>query len=137
VWEVESYPGGPKANVTGTVQDVVTHLSVVNPNWKTDFNFSETVQEESEHKKRDLSFPFTSVLCWIRENEWGFAFRLPLLDDINFLNQVPGIPTMGPGPGACGRVACSNTAAIYWCNDVCFQYPFKKIAAYLSTDSWQ
>jgi hypothetical protein len=119
VWEVESYPGGPKANVTGTAQDVATHLSAVNPNWKTDFNISEALQvhQESKQKKRDLSFPFTSILCWVREDEWGFAFRLPLLDDIDFLNVVPGIPTMGPGPGACGRVACSDTAAVYWCND--------------------
>jgi hypothetical protein len=106
-------------------------LSVVNPNWKTDFNFSETVQGESKHKKRDLSFPFTSILCWIRQDEWGFAFRLPLLDDINFLNQVPGTPTMGPGPGACGRVACVNTAAIYWCNDVCLQGSFKEVVTNL------
>lgn len=39
-----------------------------------------------------------------------------------YLRGYPGMPELGPGPGACSRVSCSDKAAIYWCNDVC-SYP--------------
>ncbi|PVI05988.1 hypothetical protein DM02DRAFT_623677 [Periconia macrospinosa] len=136
VWEVESYPGGPKANVTGTVQDVVAHLSAENPNWESDFGFNKTLHASTDsdpaHQKRGLSFPFTGVLCNIRVGEWGWAGYFPILDGISYLKGVGGTPTMGPGPGACGRVSCSYDSAIYWCNDAqsSFSLPgFSTIAA--------
>jgi hypothetical protein len=112
-WEVETSPGGSKVTVTGTVQDVVAQLSTINPNWKEDFNVTEPKVQE-----RALNFPFTSVLCMIRLGEWGTANPYAIYDGINYLKGVPGRPTLGPGPGRCGRVSCSYNSAIYWCNDV-------------------
>lgn len=129
-WEVETSPGGPKENLTGTVQDVVSQLSTINPNWKTDFSFSETLTQRSELPKRGLSFPFTGLLCNIRISEWGTAEFSFIQDGINYLNGVPGTPTNGPGPGNCGRVSCSGDSAIWWCNDVCLQNSFKALVVW-------
>ncbi|CZR52489.1 uncharacterized protein PAC_02366 [Phialocephala subalpina] len=115
-WEVETSPGGPKENLTGTVQEVISQLSTINSNWKSDFNLTESLLPRSGLQKR-LNFPFTSLLCNIRLDEWGTAYRNAINDGINYLNGVPGIPTNGPGPGNCGRVSCSYGSAIWWCND--------------------
>ncbi|CZR54820.1 uncharacterized protein PAC_04704 [Phialocephala subalpina] len=115
-WEVETSPGGPKAHITGTVQEVVSQLLTINPNWKSDFNFSET-PTRSTVLSRQLSFPWTGILCDIRIGEWGYADYYAIQDGITYLNGVPGIPTAGPGPGNCARVSCSYDSAIYWCND--------------------
>ncbi|PSR82213.1 hypothetical protein BD289DRAFT_371632, partial [Coniella lustricola] len=40
-----------------------------------------------------------------------------LYQGIAYLNGIPGFPSNGPGPGTCGRVSCSYSSAIYWCND--------------------
>jgi hypothetical protein len=49
---------------------------------------------------------------------WEMAKLKRLEQGWNHLNRVPGKPSNGPGPGNCGRVSCSNDAAIWWCNDV-------------------
>lgn len=113
---METSLGGPKQNITGTIQDVVAQLSIINPNWEEEFNFT-----TSQIDKRALSFPFTGIQCNIRIGEWDYA-STPMIDiGISYLNGVSGIPTNGPGPGNCGRVSCSGDAAIYWCNDVCLE----------------
>ncbi|KAH8651113.1 hypothetical protein BX600DRAFT_441555 [Xylariales sp. PMI_506] len=126
-WEVETFPGGPKKNITGTVENVVAELSTINPNWKDDFKF-----DESRIKNRGVSFPFTAVLCNIRTSEWGLASVPRISEGIDYLNGVPGTPVAGPGPSACARVSCSYDSAIYWCNDApqTFSLPgFSTIAA--------
>lgn len=35
-----------------------------------------------------------------------------------YLRNVPGRPSNGPGPGNCGRVSCDKGSGIWWCNDV-------------------
>ncbi|KAK4449043.1 hypothetical protein QBC34DRAFT_380525 [Podospora aff. communis PSN243] len=50
-------------------------------------------------------------------NNFGKASVAAIRDGVSYLRGVPGIPTNGPGPGACGRVSCSYNSAIYWCND--------------------
>lgn len=110
---METFPGGPKKSITGTVQDVVAELDITNPNWKDDFNLT-----QSNIEARDLSFPFTGIICDARLGEWQRAQWYYIDDGIYYLNGVPGTPTLGPGPGNCGRVSCSYNSAIYWCNDV-------------------
>ncbi|KAH8879273.1 hypothetical protein GQ53DRAFT_854953 [Thozetella sp. PMI_491] len=111
-WEIETAPGGSKTNVTGTVQEIVANISAINPNWKNDFNLSES---GLPHKR--LSVPFTGILCNIRISEWYVARRSAIRDGVAYLNSISGTPTNGPGPGNCGRVSCSYQSAIWWCND--------------------
>lgn len=40
------------------------------------------------------------------------ASRLAVIDGIYYLRDIPGRPGMPPGPGACGRVSCSDASAI-------------------------
>lgn len=119
-WEVETFPGGPKENITGTIQDVVTVLTSINPDWKSDFNFSDSLTKRLNNEKR-LSFPFTGIIC-----NHDSPFSLTLVNDvrnaISYLYGVPGSPTEGPGPGNCARVSClTRGSAIWWCNDVSLQ----------------
>lgn len=39
-------------------------------------------------------------------------------ENIWYLRGVKGKPVNGPGPNACGRIACSHDTAVFWCNDV-------------------
>ncbi|ROV93349.1 hypothetical protein VSDG_06889 [Cytospora chrysosperma] len=59
-----------------------------------------------------------TVKCWI----WPEANEYWIGQGIDYLNEVPGKPSNGPGPGECGRVSCSWSAAIWWCNDNNHQY---------------
>ena len=43
-------------------------------------------------------------------------------DGIKHLYGVDGKPKNGKGPNNCGRVSCSWSAAIFWCNDVSFSF---------------
>ncbi|CCC13738.1 hypothetical protein SMACR_08243 [Sordaria macrospora] len=36
-WEIQTSPGGPVVNVTGTVQEVIKYAEKVNPNFRSDF----------------------------------------------------------------------------------------------------
>lgn len=44
-WEVETTPGGPTMNVTGTVQQVVERLTEVNPNYVSDFGLDKPIED--------------------------------------------------------------------------------------------
>ncbi|KAK3350457.1 hypothetical protein B0H65DRAFT_403537, partial [Neurospora tetraspora] len=37
VWEIQTSPGGPTVNVTGTVQEVIRSAEKINPNFRSDF----------------------------------------------------------------------------------------------------
>jgi hypothetical protein len=118
-WEVETCPGGPKTKIIGPIENVVSYLNAVNPNWKVDFNVSGSPQKSDLLQKRQIPWPFTGLLCGIRISEWGYASWEAIGDGIKYLDRVPGTPTNRPGPGNCGRVSCSYESAIWWCNDVC------------------
>lgn len=56
--------------------------------------------------------------CWVNMNKYDRASVYYIWQGIDYLESVPGTPGNGPGPGNCGRVSCSYSSAIYWCNDV-------------------
>ncbi|KAH8779879.1 hypothetical protein F5883DRAFT_600191 [Diaporthe sp. PMI_573] len=88
-WEVQTKPEGPLHHVNGTVQDVL-----------------ESRQGRIEARQR-------SIICFNFPTANGNRIQ----DGIGYLRGVRGQPSNGPGPGNCGRVSCSNNAAIWWCND--------------------
>lgn len=107
-WDVQ-VPDGSTVVLNGTIQEVYTQLLDLHPN--ADLSPSTVVSKRTNLKlsKRD------SVTC----GNWPLANKGYIQDGITYLRTVAGAPRNGPGPGNCGRVSCSNNAAIWWCNDVC------------------
>ncbi|KAK1780040.1 hypothetical protein QBC45DRAFT_116316 [Copromyces sp. CBS 386.78] len=48
-------------------------------------------------------------------DQWGEP--IGVTENIRYLRGVEGKPVNGPGPNACGRIACSHDTAVFWCND--------------------
>ncbi|KZL69745.1 hypothetical protein CT0861_02947 [Colletotrichum tofieldiae] len=119
-WEVPASPGGPTVTLTGTVQEVVAELEKLNPDFKTDFNITETAADDipvpsdvtgSLEKRTD--FKGSKYICNNYPNGRYNAYH----EGVEYLRGVPGKPRAPAGPGACGRVSCSQNTAIWWCND--------------------
>ena len=144
-WEVETTPGGPTVQLTGTVQQVHEQLLQINPHYERDFNItyetpSALVAASSNLASRS-GHPHMNDALGKRGghtecNNYGDADYLAILDGIQYLRHVPGTPANGPGPNNCGRVSCSFQSAIWWCNDVsihcdhdlivCFVFPTRR-----------
>ncbi|KAK3402519.1 hypothetical protein B0T20DRAFT_398457 [Sordaria brevicollis] len=113
-WEVETTPGGPSVNITGTVEHVVEELGKINPTFVSDFGI------ENPDNSSAVDAPIEARAYYLKEwycDVFGLAKLEAIQAGLVYLNGVPGKPTNGPGPGNCGRVSCSHSAAIYWCND--------------------
>lgn len=65
------------------VQEVVAHLSAINPSWTTDFNLTKRL----EVQKR-LNFPFTGLLCDIREWTSGVTMMFRLFGRVLVTSMV-------------------------------------------------
>ncbi|KAL7908090.1 hypothetical protein GGI35DRAFT_480810 [Trichoderma velutinum] len=112
-YEVQAFPGGPKMNMTGTIEEVRSELLKINPNLDKDFNF----HLEAETTSADIEKRFGPDCSVHSAYGWLPADVSPINTGISYLRGVSGVPVEGPGPGACGRVSCSNDGAIWWCND--------------------
>ncbi|KAK3985896.1 hypothetical protein QBC44DRAFT_403397 [Cladorrhinum sp. PSN332] len=109
-WEVETTPGGPKVTLSGTVEEVHAELLKINPNWDAEFpapaaNATET---GTNLHKRDWSVCGGHTPAHDRNAIWAGA---------DYLRGLSGQAQRGPGPRSCGRVSCSWSSAIWYCND--------------------
>ncbi|KAF3768131.1 hypothetical protein M406DRAFT_39037, partial [Cryphonectria parasitica EP155] len=116
-WALEAEPYIPKHNYIGTIQEVVGHINDNYPNYTwpdVDLTYlsgntmDTSVAELSEPSERGI------VHCW----RFNMTTTSAAWEGIAYLNSIPGKPSNGPGPGACGRVSCADDAGIWWCNDV-------------------
>jgi len=119
-------PGQPTVTLNGTIQEVVSQLLDLNPDWtEDDFIFNSTDSEvETNRTAFNLTgrSPGDAIFRQKCFAPWTNAFSNDIGDGINYLygldsklkNSPPG---NGPGPGNCGRVSCSWESAIWWCND--------------------
>lgn len=117
-WELQTTPGGPAVNVTGTIEQAYKHMKTINPGFLSNFGFDQppvNVSSLSMMPLESRGYTIDHIACDV-DFEW--AFLEPIQTGMFYLNNIPGKPTNGPGPGNCGRVSCSYDAAIYWCNDV-------------------
>lgn len=53
-WELQTAPGGPAVNVTGTIEQAYKHMKTINPGFISDFGFGQPVNVSS------LSMPLES-----------------------------------------------------------------------------
>ncbi|KAL4791934.1 hypothetical protein BDV19DRAFT_282662 [Aspergillus venezuelensis] len=114
-WEVEVAPNTTIV-ARGTIEQVRTQLSKINPRWEADNKAKReaATADVVELTKRTDFVTDGRVDCGGR---WERTRWERIHDGIEYLRSVPGQPTNGPGPGACGRVSCSYGGAIWWCND--------------------
>lgn len=63
------------------------------------------------------------IVCDSQVHKWYRAEDKRLVEEIEHLRRIPGIPGSRAGPNMCGRVSCSWDSATWWCNDVRFS-PF-------------
>ncbi|KAL3456003.1 hypothetical protein BJX64DRAFT_271465 [Aspergillus heterothallicus] len=121
-WEIETSPG-KTIKARGTIQQVRDEALKVNSNWEAEYIEPARVKREAQS-----SPPASSEILAKRTDfqtdgrvdcggQWEQTSRDDIMRGIFYLRDVPGRPTNGPGPGACGRVSCSYGAAIWWCND--------------------
>ncbi|KAL7908091.1 hypothetical protein GGI35DRAFT_486226 [Trichoderma velutinum] len=116
-WEVQAFVDGPKMNISGTIEQVYSKLLKLNPDWDEHFmNATNVNNQPTDDEKRSLQARFGPV-CGNGGQPWGAGIQDYIIRGIAYLRGVAGQPTNGPGPGNCGRVSCSYSSAIWWCND--------------------
>ncbi|KAK0667505.1 hypothetical protein QBC41DRAFT_304326 [Cercophora samala] len=113
----------PIVTVTGTVQQAVAAMEAAYPGWNATFQSKlppPTADDEGDDDDDTADSKFLSL----PERE-SFTCDLPYIaastrrigDGIKYLRGLSGTAKNGPGWGNCGRVSCSWSSAIYWCND--------------------
>ncbi|KAI3587790.1 hypothetical protein IWW34DRAFT_876110 [Fusarium oxysporum f. sp. albedinis] len=119
-WEVEVTSGSTTV-LEGTIEEIHEELLQLNPNWDEEY-MSNFTQAAADTEKRDsdkhlfgrTNFNGAKYTC---RGRWPECHPAPIVRGVEYLRYVQGNPKNGPGPGNCGRVSCSNNAAIWWCND--------------------
>ncbi len=110
-WEAQ-LPGHPPIRVNGTIQDVARALAEIDADAVADMLGSPTIKPRSElHERKQVQ----GITCYRNR---GLAVVSAIEEGIQYLRGVSGEPISGPGPNECGRVSCSRSSAIYWCNEV-------------------
>ncbi|KAF3768517.1 hypothetical protein M406DRAFT_71513 [Cryphonectria parasitica EP155] len=106
--------------VTGTVQDVLEALREVDPNYMTariqePMLAHDGLSDSPPARISRRSHKPTTQVCRVPGHKT--ATLVYIWQGIFHLDSTDGQPSNAPGPGECGRVSCSEGAAIAWCND--------------------
>ncbi|KAK0659443.1 hypothetical protein QBC41DRAFT_287152 [Cercophora samala] len=110
-------PTGATVTVTGTIEEAIAQMDASYPGWNETFQAHlppPPTVDSNVVTLAALEDP-ESYICKV--NQWKEAGQLSILRGIEYLRSLTGSAKNGPGPGECGRVSCSWTSAIWWCND--------------------
>ncbi|KAK1660161.1 hypothetical protein BDP55DRAFT_732700 [Colletotrichum godetiae] len=110
-WEVQAAPGGEKLILAGTVEQVLSELQAINPNYAQDFGLDFELPSPAVHKRSD--FDGAAFACNVTK---AMADQRVIVKGAKYLRGVKGKPHHPPGPNTCARVSCSWKSAIWWCN---------------------
>ncbi|KAM0226784.1 hypothetical protein ACHAPO_012081 [Fusarium lateritium] len=119
-WEVEVMTGDTTV-LQGTIEEVHAKLLQLNPNWDEEYINSTRNTADAEERYFNMhlfgqnDFKGAKYEC---NEHWPECEPAPIATSIDYMRTIQGKPMNGPGPGTCGRVSCSQNAAIWWCNDV-------------------
>lgn len=118
-WMVQVNESIPDITVTGTIEDVVSRLAHLYPEYVAPPN-----EDSGKDADPALDGPYSRKMSdkagagWHDQCDvYDFADQAAIVDGISYLRGVKGSPANGPGPGSCGRVSCSYDAGIWWCNN--------------------
>jgi hypothetical protein len=115
-WEVEPCPeAGEFIRLNGTVEKVYRELLKVNPNYEQELAAFVSKHESNNHLGKRTDFSTSRYFC---NDRWKGASTGDVRNGIKYLRSLSGRPHLGPGPGRCRLVSCSQNSAIIWCNDV-------------------
>ncbi|KAF2744750.1 hypothetical protein M011DRAFT_479514 [Sporormia fimetaria CBS 119925] len=114
-WDIEVFPGEHKI-FNGTVQEVVAKATELNPDFKITVEKRALGSSEPHVEARANLNKRGHINCgyWPETQAWTAHAN------VDYLRGVSGRPRNGPGPGACGRIACQYGSSIWWCNDNTF-----------------
>ncbi|KAI1262862.1 hypothetical protein F5Y18DRAFT_429733 [Xylariaceae sp. FL1019] len=115
-WTMPIVEGGQNYTFKGTVQEVFTQVNNLRvqqnlqplPDPLAKFNTTSIPADVSSRS-------FAKTICKVGLKDYTPLVRVQ--QGIEYLKDLKGTCTNGAGPGNCGRISCSWTAAIYWCND--------------------
>ncbi|EWZ00977.1 hypothetical protein FOYG_00683 [Fusarium oxysporum NRRL 32931] len=82
--------------------------------WCNDAAADTEKRDSDKHLFGRTNFNGAKYTC---RSRWPECHPAPIVRGVEYIRYVQGKPKNGPGPGNCGRVSCSNNAAIWWCND--------------------
>lgn len=125
-WELKSHPKGEVFYMNGTVEKIHAELLKRNPNYETDFDLTSIEEEEDDEyddespggnpleRRGSCARDWSRINCDINRQS---AFHNRIAEGVSYLRRVPGKPRLRAGPRVCGRVSCSYSSGIFWCND--------------------
>ncbi|KAK4194375.1 hypothetical protein QBC40DRAFT_319890 [Triangularia verruculosa] len=115
---------GDTLTVTGSVQEAVAAMEAAYPGWNATFQSKlpapspdDDDDGSSLQSRNGLLFKTPTVDHRDCDINYVKADIRRINDGIRYLRGLSGTAKNGPGWGNCGRVSCSWTAAIWWCND--------------------
>ncbi|KAB5562770.1 hypothetical protein GE09DRAFT_1219368 [Coniochaeta sp. 2T2.1] len=131
VWIVPITPGGPTVTLNGTVQQLFSQLTKLNPNYEAEFpprtpGMLEPRPESGSISKRDDNeddengvkyHRVVRIACGHDFYEVPLKAKYdPIVENIvvKYLEKVGGQPTQQPK--TCSRVSCAWDVGIWWCN---------------------
>lgn len=118
-WEIQTNPGGPTVNLTGTIQQVIQFAEKQNPNFRSDFGLDapadlgfkspKTLDECGKGHRPCTHDNFQSVECVLKADMADLGTFEDIIGD---LSQLPGNPGYAPGPGFCSQLGCEGQTAV-------------------------
>jgi len=114
-WEVKFFPCAAPVALNGNVQEVITQLVQINPDFLNDMNLDKVEVEPRISQLEERAVLVESHFCGGR---WTYTRRNMIEGGIKYLRGPSGKPVNTRGGGTCARVSCPYGSAIWWCNDV-------------------
>lgn len=124
-----SHPPQPTPTKTNplSLQDIEKQAKELNPKYTifTPRNATAEAAHRAAHEKlltTERTTPLTrrqtqAIHCGWPPNRFAAPDYFEVWQGVYYLQSITGDCRADPGPGSCGRVSCSWTNAIYYCND--------------------
>jgi hypothetical protein len=106
--------------LTNPLLTVLVNARNVVPGENATYEAALTARREGNFLARQVPGGSTGLFCVPVPGQPWYATSADVITSqgIPYLNQVTNPCGVGPGPKNCVRVSCSDSAAIYLCNDV-------------------
>ncbi|CCC13737.1 hypothetical protein SMACR_08242 [Sordaria macrospora] len=121
-WEIQTTPGGPTVNVTGTIEQVIQFAEKQNPDFRSDFGLGDDTPIDLKSTPSlggfvkgfyDLVY---LVECFrVNTKSANLGTFEEVIED---LHNQPRENEATLGPGVCTQFGCKEKTVVWWCNEV-------------------